>query len=56
MGSNVLHSTEDAATNILVPDFTVHVPDAGGPKRRNRAAEVDAAVGSPRKGFWALGV
>ena len=38
----MLHSTEDAATNILVPGFTVHDPTPPGRKRRNRAAEVPA--------------
>ena len=43
--SNVLHSTAEAATNILVPGFTVHSHvETGGPKRRNRAAEVVAAA------------
>jgi hypothetical protein len=56
----VLHSTEDAATNIWVPDLTVHdsTPAGAGPNGASvppRSQHPNLAPPVPKE-FWALGV
>jgi hypothetical protein len=57
--SNVLHSTEDAATKILVPGFTVHDGTLPGPNGVTvpppRSQHPNAAPPVPNE-FWADGV
>jgi hypothetical protein len=58
--SNVLHSTEDAVTNILVPGLTVQDSTpvgsgVNGARVPPRSKHANAAPPVP-KGFWALGI